>query len=330
MKKILFSFMFVILLTACNGGSAKDREGEESAHGNLTITTGAQGGSWYPIGGAVAEIMNKKIENVNVSSVPGGGTSNPKAVSSGNAEIGFSYNSTLVAADNGTDPYDTELEGLKAVAKIYDMAWHVLTPASSGITSFNDIIDNQMEVNWAPNNQGTGDEWIAKKVIEEYGFNYEDIESWGGKMNFVSISDGLSLLRDGHLNLYSAHTLPPQASFIEATTSIDSNFLSVDDEIIEKLNEKHGIIETVIPANTYEGQDEDIKTVTMPMIVFTREDVSEDVIYNLTKLLHEESEYLSTVHQVFNNYDINTAWEDTGIDLHSGAEKYYKEIGVME
>jgi uncharacterized protein len=326
MKKVFLFVLVALLVTACSS----EQSGNDKQDNNLTITTGAQGGSWYPIGGAIADAMNKEIEDINVSSVPGGGTSNPKAVVGGKADIGFSYNSTLVSAENGTDPYDEKLEGLRAVAKIYDMAWHVITPADSGITSFNDIAESEMKVNWAPNKKGTGDEWIANKVIEEYGFSYEDIESWGGKINFVSISDGLSLLRDGHINLYSAHTLPPQSSFIEATMAVDSNFLSIDDDIIKSLNDKHGLVEVVIPAGTYEGQNQDVKTVTMPMIVFTREDVSEDVIYNLTKLLHEQSEKLSTVHQVFTNYNVETAWKDTGVDLHPGAEKYYKEIGVMD
>ncbi|WP_408011217.1 TAXI family TRAP transporter solute-binding subunit [Pseudalkalibacillus sp. A8] len=328
MKRIIFFVSLILILAAC--GSSEESSGSQGSSQDLTITTGAQGGSWYPIGGALAELMNENIDGMTFSSVPGGGTSNPKSVATGKADIGFSYNSTLVSAQEGTDPYNKKLDGLKAVAKVYDMAWHVITPESSGITSFEDIAENQIRVNWAPNKKGTGDEWITTKVIEEYGFNYDDIESWGGKMNFVSISDGLSLWRDGHVNLYSAHTLPPQSSFIEATMSVDSNFLSISDKVLQSLNEKYGLVEATIPAGTYEGQNEDVKTVTMPMTIFAHEDVSEDVIYHFTKLLDEETEYLTTVHQVFKNFDIETAWKDTGIDLHPGAQKYYEEIGVME
>ncbi|MFC4025221.1 TAXI family TRAP transporter solute-binding subunit [Oceanobacillus longus] len=328
MKRIILFLSFILLLAAC--GSAEESSEAQSNSQDLTITTGAQGGSWYPIGGALAELMNKNMDGITFSSVPGGGTSNPQSVATGKADIGFSYNSTLVSAQDGTDPYDEKLDGLKAVAKVYDMAWHVITPSDSGITSFEDIAENQMGVKWAPNKKGTGDEWITNKVIEEYGFNYDDIESWNGKMNFVSISDGLSLWRDAHVNLYSAHTLPPQSSFIEATMSVESNFLSISDEVLQSLNEKYGLIEATIPAGTYEGQEEDVKTVTMPMTIFAHEDVSEDVIYNFTKLLDEETEYLATVHQVFNNFDIEKAGKDTGIELHPGARKYYEEIEVIE
>src|SRR5699024_10140489 len=120
----------------------------------------------YPIGGAMADIMNEELDDITVSSVPGGGTSNPKAVSNGKADIGFSYNSILTSAQEGEDPYDEEISGLKAVAKVYDMAWHVTTPADSEIDSFQDIEDNEMGVKWAPNEKGTGDEWITSKVIE--------------------------------------------------------------------------------------------------------------------------------------------------------------------
>ena len=330
MKKSLMMLLLLLLLllTAC--GSEESSEAQAKDSNTLTITTGASGGSWYPIGGALSDIMNEELEGITVSSVPGGGTSNPKAVVNGDADIGFSYNSTLVSAEKGTDPYNEELKGLKAVAKVYDMAWHVITPADSGITSFQDIADSEMGVKWAPNKKGTGDEWITNKVIEEYGFNYEDINSWGGQMNFVSIADGLSLWRDKHIDLYSAHTLPPQASFIEAQMAHEANFLSIDEDVIEKLNEKYGLVKVTIPAGTYDGQDEDVQTVTMPMVIFTREDVSEDDIYTLTKLLDEKSEHLTNVHQVFEKFDIETAWKDTGIPLHSGAEKYYKEKSYME
>src|SRR5699024_5880010 len=210
------------------------------------------------------------------------------------------------------------------------MRWHVTTPADSGIDSFQDIADNEMGVKWAPNEKGTGDEWITSEVIEEYGFDYDDIEEWGGKMDFVSISDGLEQLRDGHINLYSAHTLPPNTSFIEATNSLDTNFLYVDDDVINSLNEKYDLIEATIPAETYEGQDEDVKTVTMPMTIFVREDIPEDIVYDFTKMLDEETDYLTDVHQVFENFDVDEAWEDTGVELHPGAEKYYEEIDVME
>src|SRR5699024_4207007 len=211
-------------------------------------------------------------------------------------------------------------DNLKAIAKVYDMAWHLVTPTKSNVESIKDIADNEIGVNWAPNKKGTGDEWITSKVIEEYGFDYDSINDWGGNMEFVSISDGLDLLRDEHINLYSAHTLPPNSSFIDATTSIDVDFLSIDQEVIDSLNEKYGLVETTIPAETYEGQDEDISTVTMPVTIFANEDVSDDVIYEFTKMLDEESEYLEVVHQVFGDFHIDDAWDDTGIDLHPGAE----------
>ncbi|MCP8615828.1 TAXI family TRAP transporter solute-binding subunit [Salirhabdus salicampi] len=327
MKNLLFfvGTLMLIFVVGCNSESSSGTE-----DGPVTITTGSEGGSWYPIGGALADMMNEDLERTNISAVPGGGTANPAAVSIGEADIGFSYGPTLFSALQGTDPYEEEYGNLKAIARLYNLAWQVIVDADSDITSLQDIVDNQIGVKWVPNKRGTGDEWIAQKVIQEYGFTYEDVQDWGGEVNFVTMSEAVSLWRDRHINMYSTHTLIPAPTVTESTLARDAVFLSIDDDIIQTLREKYELVETTLPAGTYEGQDEDIKTVTMPVVLFAREDVSDEVVYSLTKILNEKHEKLIDVHTLFNEFDPKTAWKDTGIELHPGAEQYYKEVGYMD
>ncbi|MGI6066949.1 MAG: TAXI family TRAP transporter solute-binding subunit [Bacillota bacterium] len=116
----------------------------------------------------------------------------------------------------------------------------------------------------------------------------------------------------------------------EGFLGLPFKFISIDEEKRDSLVEKHALKKVTIPAGTYNGQDYDVQTVGMPCVLFTRDDVSEEVIYNLTKKLVEEKEYLSKVHVLFEEFKPEEAWQNTGIELHPGAEKYYKEAGLME
>ena len=112
-------------------------------------------------------------------------------------------------------------------------------------------------------------------------------------------------------------------------TRSDGHLFSLDDEVIEKLVNENGFSAYTIPAGTYEGQTEDIKTVALPFVIFTTEDADEEMIYNLTKSIYENKEYFEGVHSSFAEFDPDTMNEGTAISLHPGAERFYKEIGLM-
>ena len=329
-EKYRFVIMSMLAVCLCLSipatGAAKEKLGQ-----SITITTGAVGGSWYPIGGALSELLNREFDGSPVSSVPGGGTANPKIVSQGKADVGLSYSTTLASAEAGTDPYDKPMKNLRAVALLYDMAWHVITKKSSKFDSFKDIAQNKIPIKWVPNKKGTGDEYIAEKTIQEYGFTYDDIrKKWGGQVQFVSMGEAVSLFRDGHINLYSSHTLPPQPTFMELATTFDCKFLSLEEPIRDGLVKKYSMKKVIIPAGTYNQQNYDVKTVGMPCVLFVRENVPDKLVYMLTKKLIEEQKYLISVHSLFKEFKPAGAWKDTGIKLHPAAEKYYREAKLMK
>ena len=112
-------------------------------------------------------------------------------------------------------------------------------------------------------------------------------------------------------------------------TRSDGHLFSLDDEVIEKLVSESGFSAYTIPAGTYEGQDEDIKTVALPIVIFTTEDADEEMIYNFTKSVYENKQYFEGVHSSFAEFDPEIMHEGTAIELHPGAERFYKEIGLM-
>lgn len=316
----------LLLLMAIPPGSLA----KEKLNQTITITCGAVGGSWYPIGAALAELINKEFDGSPASAVPGGGTANPKVVSQGNADIGLSYSTTLASAEAGTDPYNSPMRNLRSVALLYDMAWHVIAKKSAEFDSFKDIEKKKIGIKWVPNKKGTGDEYIAQKVIHEVGFTYDDVRKWGGQVQFVSMGEAVSLFRDGHINLYSSHTLPPQPTFMELATTFDCKFISLEEDLRDAMVKKYSMKKVVIPAGSYEKQDYEVKTVGMPCVVFARDNVPEKVVYLLTKKLVEEQQYLISVHSLFKEFNPKTAWDHTGIQLHPGAERYYREAKLMK
>ena len=85
-----------------------------------------------------------------------------------------------------------------------------------------------------------------------------------------------------------------------------------------------------IPANSYKGMKEPVKTAGMSAVLFVRDDIPDDVIYALTKAIVENKKYLTSVNKLFEDYDPATAWKDVGAPLHPGAAKYFKEKGYMK
>jgi len=178
---------------------------------------------------------------------------------------------------------------------------------------------------------GNASTFVIETIFKQYGLDsISAIESWGAKAYYAdggSLSDAWS---DRHVAIMMPMQNVPASSVTESlVTRSDGHLFSLDDEVIEKLVNENGFSAYTIPAGTYEGQTEDIKTVALPIVIFTTEDADEEMIYNLTKSIYENKEYFEGVHSSFAEFDPDTMNEGTAIALHPGAERFYKEIGLM-
>ncbi|MDD3655305.1 MAG: TAXI family TRAP transporter solute-binding subunit [Atribacterota bacterium] len=301
------------------------------AQEEITIAGGSVGGSWFPIVNAISDLLNQELGKNIFFAKPGGGSSNPLLVSQGKMSAGMSYSSFLVALERGEDPFTIEHKNnnLRSVALLFPMYYHIIAAKELPFDSLGEFVEMKHPVRIFPTDVGHAENWITVKALAALGVTLDDINKWGGQVKYISSVEEASEYKDKHINMAVTHNVIPFATFIDMFMSRDSKLIGLDEIVIKELKE-YGMQELVIPAGTYEGQDKDIKTVGMPAVLFVRDDIPDDIVYAMAKVICENTEYLSSINKSFNSFNPETAWANLGATLHPGAEKYFKEKGYMK
>lgn len=164
-------------------------------------------------------------------------------------------------------------------------------------------------------------------VLESYGMSMNDI-----KPQYLAYGPSMELLKDDQVHAVMVDAGAPNSSIIDVGTQHEIDILSIDPENIAKIREKYPYFsDTVtIPAGTYNGVDKDIITTGSLATLCVRADLPEDVVYNITKTIFEQRDEIAKVHEKGNSINLETAINGISIPLHPGAEKYYKEMGVIK
>lgn len=324
MKKVVTIFISLIIFTLVFSSAS-------FAQGEITIAGGSVGGSWFPVVNAISDLLNQEFDKNMFYAKPGGGSSNPLLVSQGKMSAGMSYSSFLVALERGEDPFRTEQknDNLRAVVKLFPMYYHIIATKELPFDSLNEFIEMKHPVKIFPTDVGHAENWITVKALGVYGVTLDDINKWGGVVKYISSTEIASEYKDKHINMAVTHNVIPFSIFIDMSMSRESKLIEIGETVIKELKE-YGMQELVIPADTYKGQDSDIQTVGMPAVLFVREDIPDDIVYAMAKVVCENSEYLSSINKSFKDFDPETSWQNLGASLHPGAERYFREKGYIK
>lgn len=289
---------------------------------NLILATGGTSGTYYPLGGAMAQIFNTKIDSMNVTAqATGASIENCRLLGSNEAELAILQNDVLDYAYNGTESFEGEkIDNLRGIGTLYpEIIQLVGTP---GTTEVGQLKGQKVSVG-AP---GSGTEANARQILEAAGMSYDDMS-----VSYLSFSESADAFKDKHVDTFFITSGVPNAAIQDITAQNDIELVSLPDDVIANLIENYPFyIEYTIPANTYNGQTEDVKTVAILATLVTNSEASEDTIYELTKALFENQPELAQAHAKGNELDINKAVEGISIPMHPGAEKYYKEMGILK
>ncbi len=296
-----------------------------------TVSAGSIGGGWFVMATALFDLYDRNIEGLRYNTTPGGGVANPIAVQGGNATIAFSYTTNLFAAVNGQPPYEAEHPDLRAVVNFNAFSSvHPWILSSKGINSLNEFAEKQPAVRIDTGPRGTGGELAASRALELHGITYDDIRRWGGTVSHSNYREAVDRMKDGHIDMFMNDDLVGAALYSDLTTSRDVVLLTLDADAVEAMGERYGYGSITIPAGTYPGQTEDVLTTTQYTVMFAHKDVPEDLVYAMTRITFENMEHLGTVYAGFADMAPEVGPTGFPMDLHPGAERYYREIGVLE
>ncbi|MGE0846862.1 MAG: TAXI family TRAP transporter solute-binding subunit [Flavobacteriaceae bacterium] len=290
------------------------------------IATGSTGGVYYPLGGMIAQVVSNNAE-VNgarvIATAETGNASvaNARLLQNASIEAGMMGADIADQAYRGTAQFaDGAVTNLRAIGALFPETVQVVVRADSGIKSFKDLKGKTVSSGPA----GSGMYQLFGDVLNVFGMKREDVSE-----DFSSFSQAVDKLRDGNIDAFFAIGGLPTVSIQDLASSHDIRLLPLSDEEIAKVREAQPYYAaTTVPAGTYEGQDEPIRTLGLRALLVTHDGVADDVIYEVTKAIYENTETLSKVHVQGKNVRLETALESVSIPVHPGAKRYYEEKGI--
>ncbi len=286
----------------------------------VKLMTGPQGGSWYPLGGAIANMADKAGMKVQV--LPGAGIANVKAVQGGKADMGFANSISTVDGVAGRAPFDAKADNVCNVATLYPQYFQVVANADAGINSIGDFKDKPVAVQ----PKGNTAEFITQQALEVYGLKYPEL----GRVSFVSYTDAVSLMKDNNAQAFTLGTTVPASSIMDLASARDIKIVPIPDDkfqAMKKLNP--GYTKLVIPAGSYPKQTQDVQTIGYATHMIARCDLDEKVVHQMLKQMVDNKADLSAIAKSMTGITPKMMAEDIGVPLHKGAARFYKEAGVL-
>ncbi len=299
----------------------------------LTWTAGGVGGGWYTIAGGIANIINEKSGGITVKVIPGGGTANPSLVNKGDCELGWGLPFMNAAAWNGEDPYTAKHTELRAIAGGMSMNYfHFYLGAEVPQKTMDEIFRQKKAIRIGISPAGTSEEWVFRKVLAHYKTDYKDLESVGFKFFRGSYAEQASQFKDRNVDAVFTFLALPAAAVTEATIGRNLKIMNFPSDLLGSLS-KYGIDAGKIPSGTYPkaaNGNEEITTAAAGSVIITNKNLPDDVAYRIAKVIHENLDQFRKIHGSLATYELKHAVTGTGLPLHPGAEKYYKEKGVLK
>ena len=316
MKKFLkiSSLLLVaaVMLASCSKNAKKD----------YILATGGTGGTYYPFGGAIANIWNTKVENMNVTAqATGASAENLRLINKGEAEYAIVQNDVMDYAYNGTDLFAGEkLANIMTIGTLYPEVVQIAVSKDSGIKSIADFKGKRISVGDA----GSGVEFNAKQIMEGYGLTFDDIKK--SNLSFKESAEGI---QNGTLDGCFVTAGVPNAALQELAFTAGLTLVPVDGEAAKKICEKYGYYtQTTIPGGTYKGTDDDTPALAIKATLAVNSKLDEQTVYEMTKALFENLNELATAHAKGKEVSAKAAVTGVSVPFHPGAKKYFKEIGL--
>ena len=286
----------------------------------IRLMTGPQGGAWYPLGGAIANIAGKSGAKVQV--LPGAGIANVKAVEAGKADMGFGNSISTVDGVAGRAPFDTPTKNVCNVASLYPQYLQIIANADAGINSLGDLKGRSLAVQ----PRGNTAEFISAQALQVYGLKYQDMS----RVSYVSYTDAVSLMKDNNAQVFTLGTTLPASSVMDLAAARDIRVIGIPDDKFQAMRKLNpGYTKLTIPAGSYPKQAQDVQTVGYATHLIARCDLDEKVVYSVLKGIHEQKADLIAIAKAVQGATPKVMAEDIGVPLHKGAQRFYKEIGAL-
>jgi len=318
-KMLVVALVICVVLSVVGYGVTANAEIAKKY--NLIIGTGGVGGTYFPLGGAIARIWTRDLPDVNVSAQStGASVENTKLIERGEIELGLTQNDLAEYAYKKLYMFNQEYRRMQAIARIFPEPIQVFVRKDAGIQSISDIKGKRVSVSYA----GSGSTANCEQILGVFDITFDDI-----KAEHLPNPDAADRMRDGLLDAAFVTTGVPNATFQEMAIATDIDVLSFSEEELKKIIDKYPFFSPyTLPANSYQGQTEDVQSVSVHAILICQKELEDDLVYNLTKTMWEGREEIGGMIAAAKAMDPENPLMGITIDVHPGAQRYYEEIGA--
>lgn len=288
----------------------------------IKLMTGPQGGSWYPLGGAIQNIIEKNVPGTSVQVLPGAGISNVVGVQTGKAELGFGNAVSSVDGVNGAEPFKGKQTNVCHIGTLYFQYFHAVALADSGVKTMGDAKGKALTTQ----QKGNTGEQMTRHALQVYGLNYGGLS----KVNFGNYTDSVAQLKDGHAQVFTLITTVPASSVMDLASAREIRVLEFPEDkfkALQKINK--GYDKRIIKAGSYPKQDRDIQTIGTWTHLVASCKLPDQLVYNITKALATNIDNLGNVVAAVKGLSVKDMASDVGVPYHPGARKYYQEAKAL-
>jgi len=292
----------------------------------FVIATGGTGGTYYPLGGILAQALTEKVPEVVTTAQAGqASVANCNLIRDKQIESAFVQSNVAYNAYAGVDQFkEKPAKNLRLIASLYPETIQIVARADSGIKTVKDIKGKRL----VPGDRGSGTEVDTLNILGVYGFTYKDFAG----VDWLGFSGAAQRLQDKQADVTFTTAGWPTAAIQELAISAKIMLVPIDEPKIKDLTTKYPFYSRIIiPKGTYKDQEKDVATITTMAQWVVGAEVPDEVVYKLTKALWESgAAKMAQAHAQGKNVQIKTALAGMAVPLHPGAEKYYKEVGVIK
>lgn len=288
----------------------------------LSIATGGTGGVYFPLGGALAAILNEQIRGMEASArTTGASVANANLLGQpapDGVEMAFMQNDIAYFAHRGIEMFaGRAIPQLRGIATLYPEVVQLVATEASGIRTIRDLVDKRVAVG-AP---GSGIEANARQILQAFGITYAQFS----RADFLSMAEASTAIRDGHIDAAFFTTGVGAAAVTELANTISIAMVTIAGPEVEALRTQFPFYNAfTLPAQTYRGMTADVPTVAVRAMIAVRADLDEGLVYDITRALFANLDDFGRAHVRGRDLSLTTAQDGMYIPLHPGAERFFR------
>lgn len=316
MKRVMSPFLACGLLLSASLAFAGPK--------HLTLATGGTSGVYFPLGGAIAQVISSNSDGKFSVTAQATGASgeNMRLVQAHEVDFALVQNDVADAAFKGTEPFrpDNKMTDVVAIGRLYPEYLHVVASKDSNVKTLEDFKGKTVSVGA----RGSGNEVNCRQIFKYFGLDYKNVNPI-----FLPYGETADQFKDRQLDGFVFTIGTPNPAIQDITTAQEVAFVPLEGKKVDELvNTFPFLVKDAIPAGTYKGQDKPVPTLSVQCILVVNKNMSEEDVYAMTKALYDNLDDVSKAHNKGSEISMERAAEGITIPFHPGAAKYFAEKGV--